>query len=392
MARVAGRARFGSLSPGRNRAIVGLPTLTSISPEEGSEDGGTDCIGTGTGFHLGMTVTVGGVVAAVTAVPSPTTVQFTTGAGTGTDVAVVVATSHGSATLVDAYTYIGSGGVTLTFFDDWHGISVPTTTLATILGSKWDIISNNNSSGQIRLISASGLGFPAALENVLEINSLTVNNGASILQKSSGLTVPASGGTKNYRVYFRMDDPDDNPDEGTHPFQDGNAASDTNWMLLNQHTINSDFTFDPGTYGFQFWPGNGGQAETPENLNRWGTPVLTKGVAYRVEWQVHRISETEFVFYLKIYNVAGTLLFSDVTFTNNTPFAPGGTLTLADLEPMLLHTVANMAGLNLGCNGIENITKNFIYGYQGAPAIADGLAPGAVIGAYPVAGSDEVHV
>lgn len=85
------------------------PTITSISPNSGSVNGGTPVTITGTGFASGATVTIGGVAATNVAVASATQISATTGAsGTPGTVNVVVTVSGQSATLTGGFTYSSS--------------------------------------------------------------------------------------------------------------------------------------------------------------------------------------------------------------------------------------------------------------------------------------------
>ncbi len=85
------------------------PTITAISPNSGSVNGGTPVVITGTGFASGATVTIGGVAATNVSVASATQITATTGAsGTPGTVNVVVAVSSQSATLTGGFTYSSS--------------------------------------------------------------------------------------------------------------------------------------------------------------------------------------------------------------------------------------------------------------------------------------------
>jgi len=81
------------------------PTLTAVSPDQGSALGGTQLTLTGTNFVSGATVRVGGTAATQVTVVSATSITCTTPAGTTGVVDVSVTTSGGTATLQDAFTY-----------------------------------------------------------------------------------------------------------------------------------------------------------------------------------------------------------------------------------------------------------------------------------------------
>ena len=85
------------------------PTITNISPNSGSVNGGTPVVITGTGFDSGATVSIGGVAATNVTVASATQINATTSAsGTPGTVNVVVTVSSQSATLTGGFTYSSS--------------------------------------------------------------------------------------------------------------------------------------------------------------------------------------------------------------------------------------------------------------------------------------------
>ena len=82
------------------------PTVTSVSPNSGSVNGGTAVIITGTNFAAGATVTFGGTSATNVSVVSTTSITATTPAHAAAAVNVVVTNSNGqSGTLTNGYTY-----------------------------------------------------------------------------------------------------------------------------------------------------------------------------------------------------------------------------------------------------------------------------------------------
>src|SRR6185312_13814542 len=82
------------------------PTVTSISPNNGSAAGGTALTITGTGFLSGATVTIGGTAATGVNVVSSTSITAIAPAHAAGATNVVVANSDGqSATLTSGYTY-----------------------------------------------------------------------------------------------------------------------------------------------------------------------------------------------------------------------------------------------------------------------------------------------
>ncbi|QIG45063.1 hypothetical protein G5V58_21905 [Nocardioides anomalus] len=111
-------------TPGGSAALAGAytyvaaPTLTAVEPDTGPATGGAAVRLSGTGFRAGMTVTLGGAPATVTAVTG-TTATVTTPAHDPGPVDVAVTTPGGSASLSAAYTYVV--GPTLTALSPTEG-------------------------------------------------------------------------------------------------------------------------------------------------------------------------------------------------------------------------------------------------------------------------------
>jgi glycosyl hydrolase family 16/IPT/TIG domain-containing protein len=126
--RASGTSGQGSGNP--------APTVSAISPNTGTANGGTAVTVTGTGFLLGAAVTFGGTAATGVTVVSSTSITATAPAHAAGAVDVVVKnTDNQTGTLSGGYTYIsGTGGGSgapagATFFDDFSKSSLDT--------SKW---------------------------------------------------------------------------------------------------------------------------------------------------------------------------------------------------------------------------------------------------------------
>lgn len=87
---------------------IPVPTLTAISPANGSIEGGTIVTLTGTEIRNLVSVTIGGVSASDFVATSDTTLTFTTPARTAGTVDIVITTDDGTATLPGAFTYLES--------------------------------------------------------------------------------------------------------------------------------------------------------------------------------------------------------------------------------------------------------------------------------------------
>src|SRR5215472_8246609 len=90
----------------------GTPTVTSVSPNNGSIFGGTQITIRGTNFASGATVTLGGTAATNVVVVSASQITATTGAHAAGVVNVVVANSNGQGgSLSNAYTYSSTAAI-----------------------------------------------------------------------------------------------------------------------------------------------------------------------------------------------------------------------------------------------------------------------------------------
>ena len=87
------------------------PTISKISPNSGSTNGGTVVTITGTKFISGATVTFGGTAATNVTAVSSTSITATTPAHAAGAVNVVVTDSSGSGTLTNGFTYTATVGI-----------------------------------------------------------------------------------------------------------------------------------------------------------------------------------------------------------------------------------------------------------------------------------------
>ena len=85
------------------------PTVTSVSPNNGSTTGGTAVTITGTNFAAGATVTFGGTAATNVVVVNSTTITATTPAHAAGAVTVTVTVNGQSGSLVNGFTYTAAG-------------------------------------------------------------------------------------------------------------------------------------------------------------------------------------------------------------------------------------------------------------------------------------------
>jgi len=105
-------AQTGTLTNGYTYTTSNpAPTVTSITPNSGTANGGTSVTLTGTGFLAGATVKLGGTSATGVTVVSSTSITATTPAHAAGAVNVVVTnTDAQTGTLTNGYTYTTTGG------------------------------------------------------------------------------------------------------------------------------------------------------------------------------------------------------------------------------------------------------------------------------------------
>ena len=101
----------GSLTNGFTYVVINsAPTVTSITPNSGTINGGTAVTITGTGFLAGATVNLGGTAATAVKVVSTTSITATTAPHAVGPVSVVITNTDGqSGTLVNGYAYTNPG-------------------------------------------------------------------------------------------------------------------------------------------------------------------------------------------------------------------------------------------------------------------------------------------
>ncbi len=91
-------------------SYIDAQTIDTVSPTSGSTTGGTSVTINGTNYSTTVGVTVGGVTAAFGVINSNTLAIITPAASPGA-ADIVVTTTAGSATAVDAFTYVSGPGI-----------------------------------------------------------------------------------------------------------------------------------------------------------------------------------------------------------------------------------------------------------------------------------------
>lgn len=251
----------------------------------------------------------------------------------------------------------------LIFASDFSQGGTGTGTTAITDNSRW----NGTPGGSgLEVIAATGLDFPTDMARVLRVTAVSASTGFATIRKT-GLGVLSVGASRYYRAYFRPVFPDGLEDNQVHPVQDAEAGSGINWewalfQTTDPRTVSTPITAGHYLHAYQFGGAN------PFGTFRFFPPEMLKGATYRVEWQVHRISTTEFNLHTRFYNAAGTLLYADADLTSQ-----DGTVALSENPAILFNAVANLDGLNGGLNGIGGASPPFpfVHSYQGGFAISD---------------------
>jgi hypothetical protein len=195
------------------------------------------------------------------------------------------------------------------------------------------------------------------------MTATSVRQGFAIIRKT-GMPLPVVGEIRAYRWYIRMMQPDGLIDYQTHPIQDGNNASTTNWMFI-VYNGGGGSGIPNGRWQPQFWP----DGDPVQNNRRWYAPILNKNETYRFELQIVRSGANTFNMHVRIYDAAGTLIADDDDITNI-----GSTLRLSQNPTFTFPNLAWLDGLNAGNNGIGSLpaNSNFTYAYQGGFAVCSG--------------------
>jgi hypothetical protein len=241
-------------------------------------------------------------------------------------------------------------------------------------GGKWNSMSAGASSNA-SVIDAPA-GFP--MHKALRVASDGTRDGWVTPTITTLGTIPI-GTSRNYRWYHALHEPA-LTDYGQHPIQDGGAVSQSNWFFsTHNRAANGDFN-GAIEWGLDYqFEGNTNFNDSRYTLgtsDAQHTP-LRKGVLYRHEIQVVRISATQFRFHAWVYDAAGNLLYDDEDFRNRNG---SGSLATA------VHTfqdVSNTGIFLIGLNGIGNSPAWPIHSSdQGGIAIVQGLPERQPIGAY----------
>lgn len=241
------------------------------------------------------------------------------------------------------------------FFSDF-GTALGTANPARGDGGKWDLLGGH---GQ-EVVASAGLDFPSA--NTCRFVAHRDNSGFA-LSRHTGLPPLAVGSTRAYRWYVRMTFPDALVGNGDHPWQDGNAVGDCNFI------VGVHYGSDVGAARAGQWQLGATFLTDPNGFYDNG-PWLDKNRTYRVECLLARLTDTTYDFDFRVYD-GETLAFTSADF----PADFGGT-TIETGGPWMFRDPANLDGFNCGTNDFETAGNDwwldtFEYSYQGCFAICD---------------------
>jgi hypothetical protein len=301
-------------------------------------------------------------------------------------------TATGLASVASSTFEVAAGGgdpdYTPAFFSDWASVSPGTSSGITGDAGKWTLGGVGH-----EVVATTGLGFPATMTNCIKVNAKFERSGWCAWLKQ-GLSAPAAGTTRYYRVYARMDFDDRCTGNGDHPWQDGNAVGDSNY-IISVH-------YGTGQNGDEIPPRTGQWQVGPVILESGSTiyfdngPWLDHTTVYRLEWAVERIDATTYDFAMRVFDDATSTsvpIYDDADFPADTG---GG--TLATRGPWTFKNAAYQEGITGGINDFEmgagptgngdwwtSSAQDFTYGYQGGYALVDrveSIAAGEWIGPY----------
>jgi hypothetical protein len=308
-------------------------------------------------------------------VTNPASRTNASGVTTGSIVSTVAATKVVSAltagqTITDTASVVVSaapGLITPLFASDWRtatgsGASALLDTSGITAPLVW-----TSEGGANVVVANSGLGFPAGPTNVLDVPGDT---GGII--RVTGLGAQSTGDVRYYRLYSRVDLPYPTSDNLTHPFQDGNAGSDSNWAIdyINNTALNfadCDATYYRIAVNFP-------EAQSVWYRSFYYGPLLERGTVYLLEWSVQYATSSTFNLSIRVSDSTGSLLYDDGDFYDARGAAAGRDLATANAGGTFVarsgHGISESDGLNVGTN---DVYAEFAptYGYQAAVAIAD---------------------
>lgn len=209
--------------------------------------------------------------------------------------------------------------------------------------------------GQLRVVSAEGLGFPATMDNVLRVDVVGANS-AEVRLAGQPLPAPSAGETRFYRIYLRTD-------EVTNPGHDHGvelAIGDCAfiWSLRlgpRAGGVSLEMQMEGGA------PGTGGSSAYFLLGGYPGGMLVDRGRVYRIEWDVlFRDAGHARLRNIFIYDADGAPLFDAGDWSVNAPST--GSNWVSDLSAHDA-TIALPSGTDHG--PAINCFREFLVGFNG---------------------------
>lgn len=250
--------------------------------------------------------------------------------------------------------------VTKLFFSDWS-FATGTGLTAKNDNGKWTTVLDSQNGLNVVAVTTEGL--PTA--NYLEITAKELNAGTQRLAVT-GLGTLADGASRWVRCYMRCDEPYFGvlADNSQHPVESGQTGGFA-WV------INTVLDADDG----QWWLNFQATGVTLFWQQHWRCPKLTKGVWYRVELQVEKITGNSFLYHGRVYDINDTLLYSDADFinANGSDGVSAGQYSFSDAVTLTAGNLTQIDEARAGLNGITGSEwyPEILYGAQAGYAISD---------------------
>src|SRR5438067_1610730 len=192
---MSGAAARASGQGGGNPA----PTVSAISPNSGTANGGTAVTITGTGFLAGATVTLGGTAATGVTVVNSTSITATTAAhAAGTVNVVVTNTDAQSGTLTNGYTYTGTNPAptvsAITPNSGSTGGGTPVTITGTGFLAGATVSLGGTAATGVAVVSSTSITATTAAHAAGTVNVVVTNTDAQSGTLTNGYTYTSGGG------------------------------------------------------------------------------------------------------------------------------------------------------------------------------------------------------
>lgn len=234
-----------------------------------------------------------------------------------------------------------SPAVGLVFASDWR-TSTGTSDdalLDTTRTPAWSSVRKGSNMDQLQVVSASGLGFPSTMSQVLR----AAHRGTQScdVRAAELWPAPAPGQSIYFRMYLRFSIPDSYGNLGSsshHPIQPDSGTCPMEWEFTfgskSDGTLEANYGFYTSGAGFS---------------NHQDTSKLKKFETYRWEWAFHRQASGTYKTDIRVHDSTGALVLDDDDFISR--FNPDYTTPLSTKDPDLTFSDHCIRRLFVGYNG-----------------------------------------